>query len=168
MKNLKNPQIKPIGSGEELTPEQIDLLLAAENDTRGTSTDRVDDDQQQQLFGIPEDVSAFRDEKQSITSNNIPKNTYRSAKKEYFDKPFIKNQYKTMPNTCRLKRTVVNVYNLDDKEDLEKFNGLLNDCAQEFTNITNLRHQIKFTENTGTWKVLVLYDVLEFENPTRG
>ena len=81
----------------------------------------------------------------------------------FFDKPFVKDQVKKIPNSVRLKEKVVTVLDLSNPKELEEFNRLLNLYAQDLSSISNLNYQLKTFENT--WKALVFYDVFEFQNP---
>lgn len=98
-----------------------------------------------------------------IQSRDKPSPVERVGGKMFFDKPFVKDQVKKIPNSVRLKEKVVTVLDLSNPKELEEFNRLLNLYAQDLSSISNLNYQLKTFENT--WKALVFYDVFEFQNP---
>lgn len=89
----------------------------------------------------------------------------RSNKKNYQDKPFIKDQYRVARKSTRIKERLINVFDLSKDDDLKKLNELTNQSIKEDTAIANLNLREHFSEKDGTWKVLATYDILEFTNP---
>lgn len=85
--------------------------------------------------------------------------------KVYFDSPFIANQFKKLPQTTKIRQKVVKVFDLSINTQLEEFNTLLNTYIYDFSNIGNFNYQLQTFESANTWKALVMYDLLEFQNP---
>ena len=85
--------------------------------------------------------------------------------KVYFDSPFIAQQSKKLPKSTKIRQKVVKVFDLSNSENLEEFNTLLNNYINDFSNIANLNYQLQTFESANTWKILAMYDILEFQNP---
>lgn len=114
------------------------------------------------------DLSAIRKEEQQQVEAKLAKKPNPICTvdgKTYYDSPFIAKQQQKFPKSTRIREKVVKVFDLSEKDNLVEFNNILNDCMQDFSNIANFQYQLKTFENANTWKVLAMYDIVEFQNP---
>jgi hypothetical protein len=118
---------------------------------------------EEELF--PTTTEAKKSEKLDLDQEARNKLPLSSKNIQWHPNAFIKGQkFNTM--LSRLKRRVVKVFDLENEETLQEYNDVMNQSLNDNSNIANFKTvQLKFSEQTGTFKALAIYDIVEFKNP---
>lgn len=84
---------------------------------------------------------------------------------EWNKMPVIKNQLEQYPNLCERVKTCVAVLDFKNKEDVDQYQSLLNQAQGESASIKLRNSIIKFSEQTGNFIALVIFDTFKFKRP---
>lgn len=84
---------------------------------------------------------------------------------EWNKMPVIKNQLEHYPNLCERVKTCVAVLDFKNKEDVDQYQSLLNQAQGESASIKLRNSIIKFSEQTGNFIALVIFDTFKFKRP---
>jgi hypothetical protein len=84
---------------------------------------------------------------------------------EWNKMPVIKNQLEQYPNLCERVKTCVSVLDFKNSEDVEQYQSLLNQAQGESACIKLRNSIIKFSEQTGNFIALVIFDTFKFKRP---
>lgn len=84
---------------------------------------------------------------------------------EWNKMPVIKNQLEHYPNLCERVKTCVVVLDFKNKEDVDQYQSLLNQAQGESASIKLRNSIIKFSEQTGNFIALVIFDTFKFKRP---
>lgn len=84
---------------------------------------------------------------------------------EWNKMPVIKNQLEQYPNLCERVKTCVSVLDFKNSEDVEQYQSLLNQAQGESASIKLRNSVIKFSEQTGNFIALVIFDTFKFKRP---
>ncbi len=84
---------------------------------------------------------------------------------EWNKMPVIKNQLEQYPNLCERVKTCVSVLDFKNSEDVEQYQSLLNQAQGESASIKLRNSIIKFSEQTGNFIALVIFDTFKFKRP---